>query len=98
MEQDEKPQTEKEMEVQGSTTDTDNATDTNEASSSEKPADTSVTAGKAAEPERQYITGIKLILVISSVTFIAFLMMLDMSIVTTVSLTIRLRSLGSAIY
>jgi hypothetical protein len=39
-----------------------------------------------AEEEQEYITGIKLYLVVSAVTLVAFLMLLDMSIIATVSL------------
>jgi hypothetical protein len=38
-----------------------------------------------AQPEYEYITGAKLWLVLASVTLICFLMMLDMSIIVTVS-------------
>jgi len=38
----------------------------------------------AAREEQDYITGFKLILVLVSVTLVAFLMMLDMSIIATV--------------
>lgn len=39
---------------------------------------------KAEEQEFEYVTGIKLALILVSVTVVCFLMMLDMSIVTTV--------------
>jgi hypothetical protein len=37
-----------------------------------------------AVPEHEYITGVKLLLILTSVTLVAFLMMLDMSIIATV--------------
>jgi hypothetical protein len=40
----------------------------------------------AAEDEQQYLTGIKLLMAMSSLTFVAFLILLDVSIVATVSL------------
>jgi len=40
----------------------------------------------AAREEQDYITGFKLVLVLVSVTLVAFLMMLDMSIIATVKL------------
>ncbi|TAQ89078.1 hypothetical protein B7494_g2583 [Chlorociboria aeruginascens] len=47
----------------------------------EKPSESAATT--VADTEYEYITGFKLFLVIASVTLIAFLMLLDMSIVTT---------------
>jgi hypothetical protein len=38
----------------------------------------------AAREEQDYITGFKLVLVLVSITLVAFLMMLDMSIIATV--------------
>lgn len=52
----------------------------------EKALNGSVTHTKAEELEYEYITGIKLWLVVASITVVCFLMMLDMSIVVTVSL------------
>lgn len=40
---------------------------------------------EATESKSQHITGLKLGLVVASVTFVAFLMLLDMSIIVTVS-------------
>ncbi|GKT78478.1 MFS multidrug transporter [Colletotrichum tofieldiae] len=42
-----------------------------------------LTAGQV-DPDEEYITGIKLILVLAALTFVVFLMLLDMSIITTV--------------
>jgi hypothetical protein len=50
----------------------------------EKQADGSATAAEVVEPEHEFITGIKLSLVLASVVLVAFLMMLDMSIIVTV--------------
>lgn len=47
----------------------------------------------AAETTHEYITGIKLWLVIASITLICFLVMLDMSIVVTVSFDNSLKAL-----
>lgn len=47
---------------------------------------TATATAKAAEPEYEYITGVKLLLVMASVTLVAFLMMLDMSIIVTVGI------------
>ncbi len=55
-----------------------------ELSNEEKPSEASTTTATVAEPEYEYITGIKLFLVIASVTLVAFIMMLDMSIIVTV--------------
>ena len=52
----------------------------------EKPEDSSSAISEAGESEHEYISGIKLWVVLASVTFIAFLMMLDMAIIVTVRL------------
>lgn len=50
--------------------------------SDEKPQQSS-----PAEDEDEYVTGFKLIIVIVAVTLVCFLMMLDMSIIVTVSMS-----------
>jgi len=74
--------------ISGNTADV--ATDANMAKSSdhEKPSDGSVTTIETELPEHEYATGVKLLLIITSVTLVAFLMMLDMSILATVGLNI----------
>jgi len=59
-----------------------NNENTKELSIQEKPSDGSST--KVDVPEHEYITGIKLWLVLASVSLAAFLMTLDMSIIATV--------------
>jgi len=49
----------------------------------EKPTDSTATEPNG---EREYITGARLLAVIASVTVVGFLMLLDMSIIATVSL------------
>jgi hypothetical protein len=44
-----------------------------------------------AQPEHEYISGFRLFLVITAVTLVVFLMMLDMSIIVTVCSTISQR-------
>jgi hypothetical protein len=51
-----------------------------------KPSEASATAVEDGKTEHEYITGVKLFLVMASVTLVMFLMMLDMSIIVTVSL------------
>jgi hypothetical protein len=70
--------------MSGSTTDGDNDGIVEELSNQEKPSDGSTATVEAVIPEHEYITGVKLLLVITSVTLVAFLMMLDMSIIVTV--------------
>jgi hypothetical protein len=53
-------------------------------SSAEKPTGI-VTEPKAEAQEHEFLTGVKLLLVLSSVTLVVFLMMLDIAIVATVS-------------
>jgi MFS family permease len=53
-------------------------------SDTEKGADGEVKPAAAAEDKHEYITGIKLFLVIAGVTLACFLMLLDTSIITTV--------------
>ncbi len=50
----------------------------------EKHAGAEVTAAGAPEDDHEYITGIKLFLVMAGVTLVCFLMLLDTSIITTV--------------
>lgn len=51
----------------------------------EKGADEVAKPAGAAEEEYEYITGVKLILVMTGVTLVCFIMLLDTSIITTVS-------------
>jgi hypothetical protein len=53
--------------------------------SKEQPAK-ALDPSNAAEDEQQYLTGIELLMAMSSLTFVAFLILLDVSIVATVSL------------
>jgi len=65
--------------------------DISESSDPEKPPDISTEVAGAAEPaeaEFEYVTGVKLWLATAAVTLVCFLMMLDMSIIVTVSLDI----------
>lgn len=55
-------------------------------SDSDKPPDDIQKPVDHAMPDEEYISGIKLWLVIASVTLVCFLMMLDMSIIVTVSI------------
>jgi hypothetical protein len=50
-----------------------------------KPSEASAIAVDDGKSEYEYITGVKLFLVMASLTLVLFLMMLDMSIVVTVS-------------
>lgn len=51
-----------------------------------------VTESTNTEPEHEYVAGLKLFLVISAITLVIFLMMLDMSIIVTVSLAVAKNS------
>jgi hypothetical protein len=53
-------------------------------SSNDKTAPVTTTANSDTETEHEYISGFKLFLVITAVTLVVFLMMLDMSIIVTV--------------
>ena len=55
-----------------------------EASSQEKHTVDNATTVDLGPGQHEYITGAKLFLVIASVTLIAFLMMLDMTVIVTV--------------
>jgi hypothetical protein len=72
------------------TTNLEKEVDISDLSDLEKPSDNSIQAPDPAEettePEFQYVTGIKLWLATAAVTLVCFLMMLDMSIIATVSL------------
>jgi hypothetical protein len=50
----------------------------------EKGDATTTTATTTTEPELEYISGVRLFLVITATTLVVFLMMLDMSIIVTV--------------
>ena len=84
MEKDERQPTDHGI-ISESTTNVDTEPNISELSNPEKPLDGSTKPVEATETEYEYITGIKLWLVIASITLICFLMMLDMSIVVTVS-------------
>jgi hypothetical protein len=71
-------------------------TDISDSSDPEKPSEGSMDVAESAEttdPEFEYITGVKLWLATAAVTLVCFLMMLDMSIIVTVSLHNPLRAL-----
>lgn len=77
--------------ISDSATDVDNEghTDDNSANSThEKISDDTVKTAESVEPEHVYISGFQLWLVMSSVTLVIFLMLLDVSIIVTVSLGI----------
>ena len=60
-----------------------------EENATEKQPQDNTVPSKPAEPEHEYITGFKLWIVIASITLCCFLMMLDTSIIVTVSFTIK---------
>lgn len=72
--------------ISDSSTDVDNEGHLDDNSTHEKVPDDTVKTTEAAEPEHVYISGLQLWLVISSVTLVVFLMLLDISIIVTVSL------------
>jgi hypothetical protein len=51
-----------------------------------KPSEADATVVEDRKTEHEYVTGVKLFLVMASLTLVLFLMMLDMSIVVTVGL------------
>jgi len=55
-----------------------------EVSDAEKLSNGSMTVTEVGKAEPEYIAGVKLLLVLASVTLVAFLMMLDMTIIATV--------------
>jgi hypothetical protein len=59
--------------------------DISKSSDPEKPSDGSMMAVEPSATEYEYITGIRLWLVVASVTLVCFLILLDMSIIVTVS-------------
>jgi hypothetical protein len=74
--------------ISDSATDVDNEGHIDDNSTHEKVSDDIAKTAEAAEPEHEYISGVQLWLVMSSVTLVVFLMLLDISIIVTVSLTI----------
>jgi hypothetical protein len=67
----------------------------------EKFSDSSTKAAEPAEAtaaEFQYVTGVKLWLATAAVTLVAFLIMLDMSIIVTVSYDHLLSAIASLMY
>jgi hypothetical protein len=63
--------------------------DASDSSDPEKPSDDSTKVAESAEttdPKFEYVTGVKLWLATAAVTLVCFLMMLDMSIIVTVSI------------
>jgi hypothetical protein len=68
-----------------STADADGEPNMSEFSNPEKPLSGGAEPVEAAETEYEYITGVRLWLVIASITLICFLMTLDMSIIVTVN-------------
>lgn len=72
-----------------STTDSEKDVDISDSSDTERLPDSNIKVAEAAEPtetEYEYVTGVKLWLATAAVTLVCFLMMLDMSIIVTVSL------------
>lgn len=65
-------------------------TDANAEKSSNEGLDSSITPLEAEPPQQEYVTGARLFLVVASVTLVAFLMMLDMSILATVCFDIEM--------
>jgi hypothetical protein len=77
----------------GSTNDQSNV---EERSNAEKPPSAgSATPVAVVEPEHEYIKGIKLWLVLISLTMVAFLVMMDMAIIGTVRVAVLCFSLDS---
>lgn len=74
--------------ISDSATDVDNEGHIDDNSTHEKVSDDIAKTAEAAEPEHEYISGVQLWLVMSSVTLVVFLMLLDISIIVTVSVTI----------
>lgn len=72
--------------ISDSATDVDNEGNVDDNSTHEKLPDDIAKTAEAAEPEHEYISGAQLWLVMSSVTLVVFLMLLDVSIIVTVSL------------
>lgn len=72
--------------ISDSATDVDNEGNVDDNPTQEKLPDDIAKTAEAAEPEHEYISGAQLWLVISSVTLVVFLMLLDVSIIVTVSL------------
>jgi hypothetical protein len=70
--------------ISGNTTDVVTDANMEKSSAQERQSDDSVTTLEAELPEHEYATGVKLVLIIASVTLVSFLMMLDMSIIATV--------------
>jgi len=52
-----------------------------------------VQPGQGGQEEHEYVTGMKLLLVIAAITIVCFLMLLDISIITTVRLVSAVRYL-----
>jgi hypothetical protein len=71
--------------LSGATTDVEQAPNTSLPSRLEKTADEGTQPAKAVEEEYEYITGVKLYVLMASISLVYFLMMLDMSIIATVS-------------
>jgi hypothetical protein len=70
-----------------SATDVDNERHTDSSSTREQnPNDIATKPETAETSEKQYVTGVKLWSVLASVTLVAFLMLLDIAIIVTVSL------------
>lgn len=72
--------------ISDSATDVDNEGHVDDNSTHEKTPDDTAKTAEAAEPEHVYISGLQLWLVMSSVTLVVFLMLLDIAIIVTVSL------------
>lgn len=73
--------------ISDSATDVDNeGHNVDDNSTHEKVPDEIVNTADAVAPEHVYISGVQLLLVMASVTLVVFLMLLDVSIIVTVSL------------
>jgi len=80
-----------------STTDSEKDVNISDWSDAEQLPDSNTKAAEAAEPtetEYEYVTGVKLWLATAAVTLVCFLLMLDMSIIVTVSLHNDFHALG----
>lgn len=81
-----------------STTESEKDVDVSDSSDPANPSDGSTKVVEAAEAttetEYEYVTGVKLWLATAAVTLVCFLMMLDMSIIVTVSLRHTMHNFG----
>jgi hypothetical protein len=71
----------------GQSSNTDNSKAVEETQIPQQLSDASIETASAGEDDYEYVTGFKLAIVTISVTLVAFLIMLDTSIISTVRLT-----------